>query len=241
MCRGCVNFGFPAVTSEEITGSAPASITMTVGESKNLNRQSYGYKHAGSQWTFCGWALQPGAGWQKDACPAVDYADGASVSNLAEAGGTVTLYAQWKRSTMRLHYDANGGTGSYGPVTALTWDKVNVSRDARSRFKKTGYKFRCWSSVKPTSNSVDYCTMNKVEEGSDLTTQDADITIYAIWKPPSNPDGLLPLTGNPDGGLTVRWPVLLGELAALGALTGTGVTVAKRRHRHMPLHKQATA
>lgn len=236
-----------AVAAGEITGSAPADMTMTVGESKNLNRQSYGYKHAGSQWTFCGWTLQPGTGWQKDACPAVQYADGASVSNLAQAGGTVTLYAQWKRSTMRLHYDANGGTGSYGPVSALTWDKVNVSRDAKGKFKKTDRVFVCWSKIKVDDNdtfkgcdTLPGGSTNRVAEGSNLNTQDTDITVYAVWRYKTN-QGWLPLTGNPGGGLTVRWPVLLGELAALGALTGMGAAMAKRRHRHMPLHRQTNA
>ncbi|MBR0431240.1 InlB B-repeat-containing protein, partial [Candidatus Saccharibacteria bacterium] len=60
--------------------------TVTVGDTVNLTSNSF----TRTNYIFAGWnTAANGSG--------TSYADGQSVSNLAAAGGTITLYAQWKQ------------------------------------------------------------------------------------------------------------------------------------------------
>ena len=55
--------------------------------------------------------------------------------------GTITLYAKWEKSSYRIKYDSNGGTGN-AISTICTIDKACTL--AKNRFTKTGYTFIGW-------------------------------------------------------------------------------------------------
>lgn len=160
------------------------------------------------------------------------YSDQQQVKNLTSTpGGTVTMYAQWKRLGKHLYFDKNAAdaTGSYNPVAFNTYDPVTVPT-AHTSFKRPSYRFVGW-------NTKSDGTGDWVKEGSQLATTNKDITLYAIWKPFSNPGGVLPMTGNGEGGLTVDWPKLGGELAALTAITTAIILIRKRHPSVAPRHK----
>ncbi len=161
------------------------------------------------------------------------YSDQQQVKNLTSTpGGTVTLYAQWKRLQAHLRFDKNAAdaTGSYNPVAFNTYDPVTVPNGARSSFKRSGWLFMGWNTKSDGTGSW-------VKEGSQLTTTNKDITLYARWRRPTNPGGVLPMTGNGEGGLTVDWPKLGGELAALTAITTAIILIRKRHPSVAPRHK----
>ena len=55
-------------------------------------------------YSFVGWSITPDG--------KVEYKDGATISNLtSQAGGVVSLYAQWTANTYTMTFNANGGTG----------------------------------------------------------------------------------------------------------------------------------
>ncbi|MBO7721595.1 MAG: InlB B-repeat-containing protein [Kiritimatiellae bacterium] len=114
-------------------------------------------------------------GWAASADGAVEFADGAVVSNLtATTGGEVTLYAKWKAVGYTVAFDANGGSGSmparsytYGEAAALP---ANV-------FTKAGHVFGGWAAS--AAGAAVYADGETVlnlasEEG-------ATVTLHAKW------------------------------------------------------------
>lgn len=164
------------------------------------------------------------------------YSDQQQVKNLTSTpGGMVTMYAQWKRLQAHLRFDGNAPsgatvTGSYNPVAFNTYDPVTVPNGVKNSFKCKGYIFIGWNTKADRSGSW-------VKEGSQLTTTNKDITLYAQWRSFTNSGGMLPMTGNGEGGLTVDWPKLGGELAALTAITTAIILIRKRHPSVAPRHK----
>ncbi len=164
------------------------------------------------------------------------YSDQQQVKNLTSTpGGTVTMYAQWKRLQAHLRFDGNAPsgatvTGSYNPVAFNTYDPVTVPKGVKNSFKCPGHMFVGWNTQADGKGTW-------VKEGSQLTTTNKDITLYAQWvtKPVTN--GVMPMTGNGEGGLTVDWPKLGGELAALTAITAAIILIRKRHPSVAPRHK----
>jgi uncharacterized repeat protein (TIGR02543 family) len=112
-------------------------------------------------------------GWSTEANGSVVYADGASVTNLAAAGQTITLYAKWIYG-YTIHFDANGGTGTMAdqgiPMNAYTNLRANT-------FTRPGYVFAGWST---TADG----TGNSYADGASVTNLAAagqTITLYAQW------------------------------------------------------------
>ena len=76
-----------------------------------------------------------------------------------------------------------------------------------------------------------------MKESSQLTTTNKDITLYAQWVTKPVVNGVMPMTGNDEGGLTIDWPKLGGELAAL-TIAATAIILIRRRHPSAaPRHK----
>lgn len=125
------------------------------------------------------------AGWSTDAHPFSDdqsdttYADGASVKNLTTAdGATVTLYAQWKRDTYTVTFQANAtdAVGSMDPESVPTnegWLVVGCG------FTRAGYTFTAWN-TKADGTGYSYDAGATV---SALADKDATVTLYAQWSP----------------------------------------------------------
>jgi uncharacterized repeat protein (TIGR02543 family) len=125
------------------------------------------------RFTRPGYAFQ---GWAESPNGAVKYADQASVTNLASAGQTATLYAVWKVNTYTVRYDANNGSGTAMADTSFTYDQEQNLR--KNTFTRTDYIFRGWATSQ-TATSPTYIDEQSVKN---LTTMsNGTVTLYAVW------------------------------------------------------------
>lgn len=86
------------------------------------------------------------AGWATSANGAVEYADGAEVSNLTAVNNdTVTLYAKWEANKHTVTYKVDGEV--YGAVDTVAYGTALTAREAPT---KTGYTFSGWSEIPAT-------------------------------------------------------------------------------------------
>lgn len=83
-------------------------------------------------------------GWGKSTSDtAVSYSDGDSVQNLTQAkDGFVDLYAIWWKTTIRISFDANGGSGSMSEISAKVGE---TAVPACSFTAPTGHSFSHWT------------------------------------------------------------------------------------------------
>lgn len=137
---------------------------------------------ARSGYTFFGWA-------ETDASSTKKYADGAKIkieiddmSDLLEPDD-ITLYALWKKSSIIVKFDANGGAGTMTSATAqydITTDKYTIAALPSNDFVYTDREFLGWS----TSNAS--ASASYTDEGafsySDTFGFGLDVTLYAVWK-----------------------------------------------------------
>ncbi|MBO4962306.1 MAG: InlB B-repeat-containing protein [Clostridia bacterium] len=118
--------------NEGTPNSAMADLAMTYDVAKNLTSNAF-YKKG---YVFNGWNTQQnGSG--------TSYANNESVINLTtQAGGTVTLYAQWTVKNYTVTYNPNGGTVN------PTSEKINYNADYGTLTlpnpTRTGYIFNGW-------------------------------------------------------------------------------------------------
>ena len=114
-------------------------------------------------YTFTGWNTK------KDG-KGTTYKDKASIKNLiATNKGTVTLYAQWKKTSYKITYNLNGGkNSSSNPATyTMTTATINLKNPT-----KTGYTFKGWYSDSKFKNKV-----TSIKKGST-----GNKTLYAKWE-----------------------------------------------------------
>ena len=87
----------------------------------------------------------------------------------------ITLYAQWSANPYKVHYNANGGTGTMASDSV----KYDASYTPKANaFTKTGYKFAGWYD-NAACTGTKYSSAFKYKRTSDLT-------LYAKWEPISN-------------------------------------------------------
>lgn len=156
-----ISYTIPALASYTVkynanggTG-APGQQTKYYGKNLILS----GTKPSRTGYTFQGWATSSAGG--------VAYASGATYT----ANAAVTLYAVWKINTWTVKYDANGGTGAPASQTKTYGQTLKLSTTKPTR---TDYNFLGWG-ISPDSTSVAYQTGGSY-------TDDAAITLYAIWE-----------------------------------------------------------
>lgn len=177
------------------TGGSTASMSMTYGVAKNLTAN--GFTKTGS--SFNGWNTKAnGTG--------TSYSNKQSVKNLTStAGGTVTLYAQWKPYTLKVYYNANGGAldsdtyylssknvykesdnTRYYQTWTYNWAKTNgLVNDTTFGMYRTGYTFNQWntnSSGTGTTFNQDDATLKPTDLKSGVKNGDTTLTLYAKWK-----------------------------------------------------------
>ena len=122
-------------------------------------------------------------GWNTEADgTGTAYAPGAEVSDLAAAGETVTLYAQWEPVTYTLRYDGNGGVTGHGyteySFTQTYGDPITI--EPNIYFRRAGYEFVDWN-TKPDGSGDSYRGWDVV---GDLSGTAGDtVTLYAQWEP----------------------------------------------------------
>ena len=117
-------------------------------------------------------------GWAKTASGAVAYADGASVRDLASAGGAVTLYAQWAKKSYKVKFVANGGKGKMA-VQKMTYGKAK--KLSANKFKREGYVFKGWATSKSNARKGKVKYKNK-KSVKNLTATGKTVKLYAVWK-----------------------------------------------------------
>ncbi len=86
----------------------------------------------------------------------------------------LTLFAQWKRIQSRIHYRANGGSGSMAD-TILPFGETTVQL-AENQFKRLGYRFAGWN-TRADGTGTGYADRER------LTNIKQNITLYAQWEP----------------------------------------------------------
>ena len=142
----------------------------TSGSMDKLKNRKYGktytltanaYKKKG--YTFTGWnTKKDGSG--------KSYKNKAEVKNLtSKSGGTVTLYAQWKKTKYTITYKLNGGKNNSSNPDSY---KITTSTIKLKNPTRKGYKFAGWYSDKKCTKKV-----TQIKKGST-----GNKTLYAKWK-----------------------------------------------------------
>ena len=147
-------------------------------------------------YVFDGWnTMRDGSG--------TSYTDEQSVTNLAAAGNTITLYAQWTEGVYTIEYDKNAsdatGAGSDGYTYtyqgSFSWDSSTTSSNLRAlNFKRDGYGFAGWSTDPDVASHINDANRSYIYGPEEIiTTSDynlvaaADdnnlIKLYAVWVP----------------------------------------------------------
>ena len=128
--------------------------------------KAYGFERVG--YTFNRWTTAPdGTG--------NSYTDQFEIRDIAAAGETVTLYAQWTANTYKVYYDANGGEGTMEP-SEHTYDVEK--KLSTNTFSRTGYTFLGWSEEK---DAVDAKYVPDASVKNLRSDAEAEITLYAVW------------------------------------------------------------
>jgi len=135
---------------------APDAQTKVYG--KTLTLSSTVPTRAG--YSFLGWSTSSSA-------TSATYSAGGSFT----ANADTALYAVWKANTYTISYNANGGVDAPDSQTKYYGQDLTLSAVKPTR---KGYTFLGWS-----PNSAD--TTATYQPGS-IYTQNADMTLYAVWK-----------------------------------------------------------
>ena len=115
-------------------------------------------------YTFTGWnTKKDGSG--------KSYSNKEKVKNLtSKDGGSVTLYAQWKKTKYKITYKLNSGKNSSKNPATYTYTTSTITLKNPTR---TGYDFAGWYSDSKYKNKV-----TKITKGST-----GNKTLYAKWTP----------------------------------------------------------
>jgi len=147
--------------SNKGTGSMSDS-TFTRDQSATLRANAF----TRTGYTFAGWNTKAdGSG--------TSYSDKASVKNLAAAGGSITLYANWEANSITVAYNANGGTGTMNNQSMKYDQTANLTANA---FTRTGYTFVGWN-TKADGSGTSYADKASVKNLAASGT----VTLYAKW------------------------------------------------------------
>jgi uncharacterized repeat protein (TIGR02543 family) len=86
----------------------------------------------------------------------------------------LTLYAGWESTARYVHFNANGGTGSFdslqctpGETQSLPFMDTQITRE--------GYKFISWNTVADRIGGTEYM------QQANVTLTDSNLTLYAQW------------------------------------------------------------
>ena len=116
-------------------------------------------------------------GWSRSKTGKVAYANAASVKNLAAAGGSVTLYAQWAKNKYTVKYNANGGMLPKGKKMAeQTFAYGKAAKLRKNVFTRKDCVFTGWATSK--GGKVAYKNAQGVKN---LRTDGKTTTLYAKW------------------------------------------------------------
>lgn len=111
-------------------------------------------------------------GWSTSSSASSGYSAGSSVS----VSGSTTFYATWKRNTITVSYNTNGGSNGPSSQTVNTNSSFNINNTTFPT--KSGYIFKGWS----TSSSAKTASYKKGTLYT-LSAGTSNITYYAVWWP----------------------------------------------------------
>jgi uncharacterized repeat protein (TIGR02543 family) len=120
---------------------------------------------------FVGWnTAKDGSG--------TSYADKAAVRNLAKRDGdTITLYAQWRYVTYKVHFDGNGSTSGSMSDQSMTY--ATAANLAANAFSRSHHVFTGWNTKKDGSGTA-YADKASVKNLS--ASEGSTVTLYAQWR-----------------------------------------------------------
>ena len=119
---------------------------------------------------FTGWNTQADGN-------GTSYSDKEKIKNLSnQSGETVTLYAQWTANSYKVHFEANGGTGTMADQ-AFTYDASNELSE--NKYTRRGYVFLGWN-MKADGTGQPY--ENQIAVSNLTEKPDETISLYAQWK-----------------------------------------------------------
>ena len=136
--------------------NAPAEQTKHYGEVLTLR----GKQPTRDGYSFLGWATQ------KDA-KSPEYQPGDDYANEAD----LTLYAVWQITTYTITYNANGGSGAPSKQTKTPGETLTLRKNIPTR---EGFEFLGWATCAKATTAK--------YQPSDDYSDDADLTLYAVWK-----------------------------------------------------------
>lgn len=96
---------------------------------------------------------------------------GGALNIVTSVTGTIYATPIWKTSTYTVTYDANGGTGAPKAQSKTPGKTLTLSTTKPTR---AGYDFKGWAK-KASATKADYKAGGSYKD-------DADITLYAVWK-----------------------------------------------------------
>lgn len=114
------------------------------------------------------------AGWSRSRNGGIALGNGASVRDLAPAGGTVRLYAVWAVRKYRVAFRANGGTGR---MRAQSFVYGKAKRLRANAFRRKGHSFAGWA--RRPSGKAAFANRKRV---SNLTRKGGTVRLYAKWR-----------------------------------------------------------
>jgi uncharacterized repeat protein (TIGR02543 family) len=123
-------------------------------------------------------------GWSTAATGPVVYADKAAVKDLAAAGGTATVYAQWAVEKYKVKYNKNGGKlPKKKKMKAQTMTYGKAAKLRKNVFTRKGYVFAGWATSKKNAKKGVIAFTN-AQSVKNLRTDGKTTTCYAVWAKP---------------------------------------------------------
>ena len=104
------------------------------------------------------------------------FEDGALVMDLAPAGRTVKLYAQWREAYYYIIFDPNGGNGSMTSMHPRRGANVRLTRNS---FTRPNFHFVGWNTKADGTGT----SFSDYEQVTDLADVDESVVLYAQWAP----------------------------------------------------------
>lgn len=164
------NWGAPYSASYTVhfdaNGGTGTMKNQSIACGKSVKLTANAFKRTG--YAFNGWSFKKNG-------DGVRYKDKEAVTDLSIAGKTITLYAQWKKASYTVKFNANGGKGTMKDLSCSRDKSVTLTANA---FTRTNFTFSGWNTKKDGSGTA-YKNKASVKN---LASSGKSITLYAQWK-----------------------------------------------------------
>ena len=174
---GALALALAALPADAAMAATPAKVTVrfdanggTGSMRKQVFRRGVAQKLRANAFKRTGGVF---VGWAKSRNGAVAYSNRQKVKNLKASKKTLTLYARWAKSTYKVRFMPNGGTGK---MSRESFRYGKAKKLSKNRFKRTGYVFRGWSN-RPNGKVL----FRNGQQVKNLTKTGQTVRLYAIW------------------------------------------------------------